>query len=62
VAAAAADGVVEALEMGAAPEFFLLVQWHPERMEDQSNPCAGGIAKMFLESVSLYLKQHPTLP
>lgn len=62
VAAASADGVVEALEMGAAGEFFLLVQWHPERMEDQSNPCAGGIAKMFLASASLYMKQHPTQP
>ncbi len=62
VAAAAADGIVEALEMGAAEHFFLLVQWHPERMADQSSPCAGNIAKLFLEELSNYLKQYPTLP
>jgi len=62
VAAAAADGIVEALEMPAAQQFFLLVQWHPERMADQSSPCAGGIARLFVEELSLYMMHHTTLP
>lgn len=42
------DGLVEALELPGFERFFLLVQWHPERLEDQSNPCGGRIAQLFL--------------
>lgn len=42
------DGLVEALEMPGAKEVFLLVQWHPERLQDQSNPCGRRIAELFL--------------
>jgi putative glutamine amidotransferase len=52
------DGLVEALAMPGASYFFLLVQWHPERMQDQSSACAGRIAELFLEEVQRYRKAH----
>ncbi|QEK99269.1 gamma-glutamyl-gamma-aminobutyrate hydrolase family protein [Olivibacter sp. LS-1] len=47
------DGVVEALERTDAKgkPFLLLVQWHPERMEDASNPFVENIRESFLVEV-----------
>jgi len=47
------DGVVEALErkqVGASP-FLMLVQWHPERMEDAASPLVKNIKQSFLASI-----------
>lgn len=45
--------IVEGLEwkQPAGKPWLLLVQWHPERMEDQQNPLAAGIRKAFLTSI-----------
>ncbi len=48
-----ADGVVEGLERldsGSHP-FFLLVQWHPERMTDQRSKLSGGLKRKFIDAV-----------
>jgi putative glutamine amidotransferase len=44
------DGIIEAMEFteGACPSFFLLVQWHPERMNDDANPFCKNILHSFL--------------
>jgi putative glutamine amidotransferase len=46
------DGVVEAIERksGTGESFLLLVQWHPERMNDQSSQLVREIKLRFLES------------
>jgi putative glutamine amidotransferase len=46
------DGVIEAIEMedGNLP-FFLLIQWHPERMNDFDNPLSRNILEQFLNLV-----------
>jgi putative glutamine amidotransferase len=47
------DGVVEAIERRVSGKsFLLLVQWHPERMNDQESPVVKKIKKAFLESLS----------
>ena len=49
------DGVIEAMELvenGSSP-FFLLVQWHPELMNDAENPFANNILKRFLFSADV---------
>jgi putative glutamine amidotransferase len=49
------DGVIEAMELtehGSIP-FFLLVQWHPERMKDAENPFTTNIRKGFLCSMNV---------
>ena len=52
VAAKSPDGVIEAIELKEhAGPFFLLVQWHPERMTDIENPLSGGILERFFSSV-----------
>lgn len=54
VAGRAADGLIEALEY-ERPEskpFFLLIQWHPERMEGIGNPLSSGIIKRFHEAIA----------
>ena len=45
------DGVVEGLEWKepAHRSPLLLVQWHPERMEDADTPFAASLARRFLE-------------
>ncbi len=50
------DGVIEALERkdpGADP-FLLLVQWHPERMDDRGHPFVKNIAHLFINQVKEY--------
>lgn len=47
------DGVIEGLER-SHPEgksYLILVQWHPERMLDQSSPLTATIQKSFLQEV-----------
>lgn len=56
----APDGVVEALEhrgAGATP-FFLLIQWHPERMGETPNPFAGAIRQKFFSAIDLMKTSH----
>lgn len=51
VTAVAEGGVTEALEW-AQPQgrsWLLLIQWHPERMEDRTNPFAMGILRSLLD-------------
>jgi len=46
------DGVIESIEKKLKGDpFFLLVQWHPERMRDQKNPMSKNIRSSFLASV-----------
>jgi putative glutamine amidotransferase len=51
--AASEDGVVEGLERSLpdGKPFLLLVQWHPERMEDQQSTFTMNIKRRFLQSV-----------
>ncbi len=53
VAARSDDGVIEALEMKevSGNNFFLLVQWHPEKMEDTDNPFCAKIGHAFISSI-----------
>jgi putative glutamine amidotransferase len=39
-ARSAGDGIVEAIELDS-PQFFLGVQWHPERLHDKHEPSAA---------------------
>jgi putative glutamine amidotransferase len=52
VAAYADTGIIEALEWiePAIRSWLLLVQWHPERMEDQASPLTISVRKTFLEA------------
>lgn len=56
VGATSDDGVIESLEwiLKDRMPFLLLVQWHPERMEDFESPCSGKIGEQFLREVSLF--------
>ena len=53
----AKDGVVEAIEKAKKHdnEFFLLVQWHPERM-DINNPLSGKLRDAFMQACEEYNK------
>lgn len=53
VTAKSPDGIVEALEWekSESKPFLQLVQWHPERMEDFSNPCSKNLLEHFVLSV-----------
>lgn len=53
VSAYSPDGVIEGLEWTdpAGKPFFLLVQWHPERMKDFENRCSKNILQKFLSEV-----------
>ncbi len=55
VTARSEDGVAEGLEKNKKhdAEFFLLVQWHPERM-DVNNPFSGKLRDAFLKACSEY--------
>ena len=50
VTATSPDGVVEGLEWekSEAKPFLQLVQWHPERMTDYSNPCSKNLLEHFV--------------
>ncbi|MFI5164225.1 MAG: gamma-glutamyl-gamma-aminobutyrate hydrolase family protein [Bacteroidia bacterium] len=50
VSARAGDGTIEAIELknSKGKPFFLLVQWHPERMKEQKSVLAKNIKKEFL--------------
>lgn len=54
------DGVIEGLEWidPTGLPFLLLVQWHPERMKDQSNALAHGLRNKFIEEVRLNAESH----
>lgn len=49
VAARAPDGVIEAVEAKANGRFLMAVQWHPERIFDQSDPSLA-LLRRFIES------------
>ncbi len=50
------DGVVESLEWKdkTNKSFLLLVQWHPERMNDKENPFTKNICTAFFTAVQQY--------
>jgi putative glutamine amidotransferase len=53
VSATSEDGIVEGLEW-KSPEgkpFLLLVQWHPERMKEQTSPFSKNIRETFLKKL-----------
>ena len=52
VSALSEDGVVEALEWlkPAQKNFLCLVQWHPERMEEEHSPFVKSVRKTFVEA------------
>lgn len=56
VSAMAPDGTIECMEWQKQTEsFFLLVQWHPERMADRNeNPYSYAIRKAFLDSAARF--------
>ena len=51
--ALSSDGIVEGLERVRKSDegFMLLVQWHPERMNDQESPFSKNIRQRFLDAV-----------
>ncbi len=55
VNATSSDGIVEGLarkkKVGAP--FLLLVQWHPERMADQTSPFSKNIRDSFIDSIRI---------
>lgn len=55
VAARSRDGIVEALELGNGSlrlPFFLLIQYHPERMRDTQNPFSSNVRERFVTSIT----------
>jgi len=52
VSAKADDGIIEAIEWSdkSSKQFFMGIQWHPERMKEQTNP--------FTKNILLRLKQE----
>jgi putative glutamine amidotransferase len=54
------DGVVEAAEWSLKDDmpFLLLVQWHPERMENRDSSCSLGIASLFIREINHRVSQQ----
>lgn len=50
VSALSEDGVVEALERRGPGPYLSLVQWHPERLNDQESPFVKNIRQAFFEA------------
>jgi len=50
VVARSEDGIPEALEFNGkrSESFFLLIQWHPERMQDFENPLSRNVLRQYL--------------
>jgi putative glutamine amidotransferase len=63
VAARAADGIVEAMQLKDSKRkpYFLLVQWHPERLTDPEDPFSSLLLKSFLRAVQKNDNTHPNL-
>lgn len=59
VIARSPDGIPEAMEMSGpgSGAFFLLVQWHPERMRDAENPFSKNLLKSFVSSITARTKE-----
>ncbi len=53
ISAFSAPSIVEAMEWENPSDksWLLLVQWHPERMQDLSSPFSGKVKRAFLEAV-----------
>jgi putative glutamine amidotransferase len=67
VSARSADGVIEAMEWDERRQsdfggFLMLVQWHPERIQDKENVFSKTISQKFLEEVHRAVKLHTRLP
>ncbi|MFN0158734.1 MAG: gamma-glutamyl-gamma-aminobutyrate hydrolase family protein [Bacteroidota bacterium] len=60
VSARSADGVGEAMEWEdpTRKQFVLLVQWHPERMEDAGSPFTTAIRERFMQALEQSAQQH----
>jgi putative glutamine amidotransferase len=60
VSALSDDGVVEGLEWErpAGRPFLQLVQWHPERMVDESNPLRRTLLEAFLREAKQFCEQQ----
>jgi putative glutamine amidotransferase len=52
VTARSDDGVIEAIERTIPGPFFLLIQWHPERMADHEGAYATAIRQQFVSSLN----------
>ena len=52
LSASTVDGIVEAIDQKdpAGKSFLCLVQWHPERMNDQSSPLVKNIRESFIKA------------
>ena len=61
VVARAPDGVIEAMELvdPAQRAFFLLVQWHPERMKGADRPFSSDILDTFIHAIQFESDTHP---
>ncbi len=56
IVARTSDGIPEAMEWNEARQFFLLLQWHPERMNDHGNPFSSSIAGRFIQAAGQSLQ------
>lgn len=56
VSALSTDGVIEVVEWKKPEEhpFMMLVQWHPERMDDQSSPMVKNVGDAFIAACRNY--------